>query len=130
MLSVEIEARDDLVGMVRALCAQAARQAGFSEEEVDDVRVAVTELVSNAVEAHQRNHCVEPVRVDISADSEFRVTVSDRGNGFELESVRRADPLDGEGGLGLVIAEALSKELLVEQRPGGGTAVTLLIARR
>ena len=116
------------VGLVRHVAAQAARRAELSEERVDDVKLAVTELVSNAIEAHNRAGETSLVRVEIVIDNPFEVRVLDRGEGLDEDALRRSSMVD-EGGLGLMITQALVDQLRVEPRQGGGSEITVSMAR-
>ena len=55
-----------------------ARRSGVDESLLDEVRLAVGEACSRAVEAHQRHCPAEPVRIEMTDhDQRFVVTVSD-----------------------------------------------------
>lgn len=66
------------VRTARLVATAVARRSGVAEELLDEVRLAVGEACSRAVEAH-REHCPdEPVRVALtSADGRFEVIVTD-----------------------------------------------------
>ena len=127
-LALEVPVEDRFVGLVRHLAAQAARRAELSEERVDDVKVAVTEIVSNAFEAQRRAGSGDPVRVEIAIDSGFEVAVLDRGPGVDPAIVTGAVPGPAEG-LGLIITRSLVDAIDAEARPGGGSRVVLRMAR-
>ena len=128
-LAVEIPVDDRFVGLVRHLAAQAARRAELSEDRVDDVKLAVTELVSNALEAQRRLGVATPVRVEIRIADPFEVRVLDRGDGLELPLRRGSLKSPQQGGLGLMITQALVDGLVVSRRDGGGSAVAVSMSR-
>ncbi|GGM73472.1 anti-sigma regulatory factor [Thermopolyspora flexuosa] len=66
------------VRTARLIATAVARRAGVSEDLLDEVRLAVGEACSRAVEAH-RLHCPdEPIRIELCDDSgRFEVTVID-----------------------------------------------------
>ena len=66
------------VRTARLIATAVARRAGVSEDLLDEVRLAVGEACSRAVEAH-RLHCPdEPIRIELRDDSgRFEVTVTD-----------------------------------------------------
>jgi anti-sigma regulatory factor (Ser/Thr protein kinase) len=75
------------VRTARLVATAVARRSGVDEPLLDEVRLAVGEACSRAVEAH-REHCpAEPVRIELSNDGgRFQVVVTDTvpGNGDSL----------------------------------------------
>ena len=66
------------VRTARLVATAVARRSGVDESLLDEVRLAVGEACSRAVEAHQRHCPGEPVRIEMTAqDQRFVVTVSD-----------------------------------------------------
>lgn len=66
------------VRTARLVATAVARRSGVDESLLDEVRLAVGEACSRAVEAHQRHCPAEPVRIEMTAqDQRFVVTVSD-----------------------------------------------------
>jgi anti-sigma regulatory factor (Ser/Thr protein kinase) len=66
------------VRTARLVATAVARRSGVDEALLDEVRLAVGEACSRAVEAHRRHCPAEPVRIEMtSADERFVVTVSD-----------------------------------------------------
>jgi anti-sigma regulatory factor (Ser/Thr protein kinase) len=72
------------VRTARLIATAVARRAGITESLLDEVRLAVGEACSRAVEAH-RQHCPgEPVRLELSDDDgRFQVVVTDNAPGDE-----------------------------------------------
>jgi serine/threonine-protein kinase RsbW len=66
------------VRTARLVATAVARRSGVDESLLDEVRLAVGEACSRAVEAH-RQHCpAEPVKIEMTEqDERFVVTVSD-----------------------------------------------------
>ena len=66
------------VRTARLVATAVARRSGVDESLLDEVRLAVGEACSRAVEAHRRHCPAEPVRIEMTAqDQRFVVTVSD-----------------------------------------------------
>ncbi|OUC99544.1 ATP-binding protein [Streptosporangium minutum] len=86
------------VRTARLVATAIARRTGVEESLLDEVRLAVGEACSRAVEAH-RLHCpVEPIRIELRDDlGRFEVTVTDSAPSDELEQERELlrfdDPL-------------------------------------
>jgi serine/threonine-protein kinase RsbW len=66
------------VRTARLVATAVARRSGVDESLLDEVRLAVGEACSRAVEAHQRHCPTEPVRIEMTDHGQrFVVTVSD-----------------------------------------------------
>ena len=66
------------VRTARLVATAVARRSGVDESLLDEVRLAVCEACSRAVEAHRRHCPAEPVRIEMTdQDERFVVTVSD-----------------------------------------------------
>jgi serine/threonine-protein kinase RsbW len=66
------------VRTARLVATAVARRSGVDETLLDEVRLAVGEACSRAVEAHRRHCPAEPVRIEMTDSGErFVVTVSD-----------------------------------------------------
>ncbi len=95
-----------------------------------DLAAAVDALLGNAF-AHTPDTAAVDVRVE-RRDDAVAVEVADRGPGLPPGALRRGESSAGSTGLGLDIArrtaEASGGRLLVEDRPGGGARVVMLLA--
>ena len=85
---------------------------------VEDVKLLVSELVTNAVR-HQREHGSIEMTIRVSRDG-VRVEVSDPGTGFAKPKVGEPPP-DALGGRGLLIVERVASRWGVT--PGKPTRV-------
>jgi stage II sporulation protein AB (anti-sigma F factor) len=99
-------------------------------EEVDDVKTAVSEAVTNAViHGYQGKGGIIYLEVEAD-DQEFTITVKDVGIGIPdikqaMEPMYTTDP-DGERtGMGFSFMEAFMDQVEVQSAPGEGTAVTM-----
>jgi anti-sigma regulatory factor (Ser/Thr protein kinase) len=74
------------VRTARLVATAVARRSGVAESLLDEVRLAVGEACSRAVEAHQRHCPGEPIRVSLTDDGEqFQVVVTDAVPGSERD---------------------------------------------
>jgi len=102
------------VRTARLVATAVARRSGIDESLLDEVRLAVGEACSRAVEAH-RKHCPgQPIRVALSDDGErFEVVVTD------------AAPADADGEAPVAAApRGGNGTARGAAGPGGGTAGT------
>jgi anti-sigma regulatory factor (Ser/Thr protein kinase) len=99
MATVELtfSARPVHVRTARLIVTAVARRSGVAESLLDEVRLAVGEACSRAVEAHQRNCPEEPVRLELNdGNHRFEVVVSDNVPGDDATGgVPATAPSDG-----------------------------------
>lgn len=140
---VELAALPAHVRTARIITAAVARRAGLPDARIDELRFAVGEACTRAVDLHARVAPQEAVVIDVSwGDGALRVDVSDRGPrpegdvlaaaGQVLERLELSagplaagDPDPAEPDLGLALLRGLVDDLAVSDRAGGGTTVTL-----
>ena len=134
VLELEIPARPEFVALVRLVVSSvASTRRVLAEERIDDVKLAVSEACTNAIEAHgivqTDAHVV--VRL-IEADDRLEVLIDDHGRGFdpaalpEHPPVTDPDRLNFERGLGIPLIRTLVDELDFETG-NDGTSVKLTI---
>src|ERR1700691_3314474 len=89
------------VRTARLVATAVARRSGVDEALLDEVRLAVGEACSRAVEAHQRHCPAEPVRIEMTDQSErFVVVVSDHAPTAAKASSAPASANGGSAGSG------------------------------
>lgn len=99
-------------------------------EEMEDVKTAVSEAVTNAeIHGYQGNGGI--IDMDVSIDGQV-LTVLVKDTGVGIRDVRRAmepmyttDKTGTRSGMGFSFMEAFMDEVLVESEPGKGTVVTM-----
>ncbi len=80
---------------VERITNEIAREVGFSESNVDDLSIAVTELFNNAVHHGNKNDVNKEVSMGFCCrDDVLLITVADEGSGFRPEKID--DPLAPE----------------------------------
>jgi anti-sigma regulatory factor (Ser/Thr protein kinase) len=111
------------VRTARLVATAIARRTGVSEALLDEVRLAVGEACSRAVEAH-RLHCPgEPVRIELRDDKgRFEVTVEDAAPSDDLKPpmVEAGSVLVAEmPSLGIAVITGLADDVEVYPGPKG-----------
>ncbi len=127
---MEIESLSQNEEFARVVTAVFMSRLNPTLEEIDDVKTAVSEAVTNA-EIHGYQGQTGVIMLEVCVDGqELTVSVSDRGVG--IRDVRRAmEPmyttdLSGErSGMGFSCMEAFMDSVSVESEPGKGTIVTM-----
>lgn len=85
----------------RLVATAVARRSGVDESLLDEVRLAVGEACSRAVEAHQRHCPAEPVRLALSdLAGSFEVEVTDTSALAADGTARVSGPADDSGPTG------------------------------
>ncbi|MFD0684110.1 ATP-binding protein [Actinomadura fibrosa] len=117
------------VRTARLIVTAVARRSGVAETLLDEVRLAVGEACSRAVEAHRRHCPDEPVRLELTgADRRFEVIVSDTVPGDDaaggLPSFEDPEEFEfgmGEGTaeLGLAVIAGLADDVDIAATPKG-----------
>jgi serine/threonine-protein kinase RsbW len=131
------------VRTARLVATAVARRSGVEEALLDEVRLAVGEACSRAVEAHQAHCPAEPVRIELTGgNGRFEVVVVDAATAEEDESsggdaaAPAGWPSPGHGvangaaappgvaalpqhGLGLAVIAGLADDVQFSRTPGG-----------
>lgn len=90
------------VRTARLVATAVARRSGVEEALLDEVRLAVGEACSRAVEAHQAQCPAEPVRIELTgADGRFEVVVTDAAIAASGPAASAAEPAAGWAGHGV-----------------------------
>jgi anti-sigma regulatory factor (Ser/Thr protein kinase) len=132
-VELEIPPRHDHLALVRLVVESTARLGGkIPDRRIDDLRLAVSEGCSNALDAQRAVDCQLPVRVTIElSDEQVAVTLTDHAGGFDPHDVdpipAATDPqrLRHERGLGIPLMRSLMDEV-VFTRTADGTALRLV----
>jgi serine/threonine-protein kinase RsbW len=109
---------------------KAAEQAGFGEDELHQIGMAVRECMVNAVVHGNRYNRNKKVRVKVSvALDQLSISILDQGEGFELQEV--PDPLHDNNllrhsGRGLFLMGAFMDDVSVHKADPVGTEVILV----
>jgi serine/threonine-protein kinase RsbW len=134
LVELQIPPRSDHLALVRLVVEGAVRlSAGLPDGRVDDLRLAVSEACTNALDAQHAAASSAPITIRVELDDdEVAVTITDHAGGFEVDAVEPApaatDPgrLRHEHGLGIPLMRSLVDEVTFTPTPGG-TAVRLVV---
>jgi len=132
-VTLNLPASAEYVDIVRLNLYGIASKMGFSYEEIEDMKVAVSEACNNSVlyPYNQEGGMVE-VLFQVTPDA-LSITVRDEGESFDSvgavgdRSLHDKDLSEVQiGGLGFYLMEALMDEVSVTNQTGKGTEVTLM----
>src|ERR1700731_173080 len=134
VLELEIPARAEFIAIARLVVASlATARRALADDRIDDLKLAVSEACTNAIEAHGAAETVEHVRIRVwEGDERLEVAVEDRGSGFDPEALPPHPPvtdperLNFERGLGIPLIRTLVDR--VEFYPSSkGTSVLMTL---
>jgi len=120
----------DSVDNAEELAVGAAQRAGFDDDDLMKIGMAVRESMVNAVVHGNRYNANKKVRLSVAKNSErFTVRIADEGEGFEFEHL--PDPLAPENimrtsGRGIFLIRSFMDEFQIRRLDPGGTEVTLV----
>ena len=118
------------VGITRLLISSVGAQLDLSLNDIEELKVAVSEAVSNAIihgYKNNPNHIVY-LNLDITGDT-LKIVVKDEGRGMSNveQAMQPAFSTDPERmGLGFVFMQSFMDELQVESALEEGTTVTMM----
>ncbi|WP_044482231.1 anti-sigma B factor RsbW [Paenibacillus antibioticophila] len=127
---ISLPAHAEYVDIVRLNLYGVASKMGFSYEEIEDMKVAVSEACNNSVlYAYKDRAGMMEVVFEVQNDA-LSITVKDEGESFESWGERSAlhdkDLSDAQiGGLGFYLMQALMDDVSVVNEAGKGTKVVM-----
>jgi anti-sigma regulatory factor (Ser/Thr protein kinase) len=117
LVRLDIPALPAFVGVARSVVTTVATSVeGIGDDRLDDLRLAVSEACTNAVDGREAGDHRVVLRCMLS-DDHLDVRIEDVTDGFSAEAI-------AERGWGLQLITALVDDVSFS-RDGGGTAVTL-----
>lgn len=131
-MRLEIESLSKNEEFARVVVAVFMSRLDPTLEEIDDVKTAVSEAVTNAVIHGYKN---EKGKIVVEADIErenslLTVIIADEGTGIRdikqaMEPMYTSDASGERSGMGFSFMEAFMDEVEVESEPGKGTIVKM-----
>ncbi|CEA03839.1 Serine-protein kinase RsbW [Metalysinibacillus saudimassiliensis] len=137
-VEMKFPAKSQYVSVVRLAVSSLASRIGFSYDDIEDLKIAISEAVTNVVH-HAYEGAGEMVIGCALYDDKIELMISDYGSSFEYEKVKATvGPYHNEqsienlreGGLGLYLMDALMDEVLLANNDSGVTVfMTKYVAR-
>lgn len=133
-ISLKIPANANYIDLVRICLYGIASKQGYSYEDIEDMKVAVSEACNNAVlyGVNSNQSCDIEINFLPTAES-LQITIKNVGPAFEhMNALQNAAPAEANqiselqvGGLGIYLMQALMDEVHVD-REDQSTIVTLI----
>ena len=129
-ISVDFPSRSANEGFARTVAACFAAQLDPTLEEVNDIKTAVSEAVTNAiVHAYPDSIGKISMKLRLYEDNSVEIVVRDWGVGIaDVEQARQPMYTTGgeeRAGMGFTIMESFMDKLRLRSTPGKGTTVTM-----
>ncbi len=129
-VKIQLESRSVNEGYARAAVSAFVCQLDPTLEELNDIKTAVSEAVTNCiVHAYKNQVGIIYISIKLFENSTVQISVRDRGCG--IEDVKKAmEPLytsagEDRAGLGFSVMESFCDGVKVRSKKGVGTTVTL-----
>ncbi|SEO50226.1 anti-sigma B factor RsbW [Paenibacillus sp. OV219] len=147
LITLKVPAAAEYIDLVRLTLYGLAAKIGFSYEEIEDMKVAVSEACNNAVlhaygdmrsRAVLTGASVPQIEVRfVKKYDALSIIVKDEGSSFDAAAAAKlAQPVDGQtidelqaGGLGLYLMQALMDDVIVSSEMGTEVVLTKRLLR-
>ena len=122
-IKMEISANPDFVSIIRLTTSGIANKIGFSIDDIEDMKVAVSEACTNAIKySDDKSVSITYTILENGLDIEIK----DNGKGYDVESIATPDLTQPkENGLGLFIIQTLMDDVKIESKDNQGTIIKM-----
>jgi serine/threonine-protein kinase RsbW len=127
-IEVKMPAKPEYVGVIRLTLSGIASRMGYGYEEIEDLKIAVSEACTNAAQhAYKHNDGGEMIIGFGVYENKLEIMIADNGKSFNFEQTKdklgpytASSSIDqlSEGGLGLYLMETLMDEVHVFNNSG------------
>ena len=129
-VTLQFPSRSANEGFARSAAACFAAQMDPTLNELEDIKTAVSEAVTNAiVHAYPEDIGQVQMKLRICAENVLEITVRDHGRGIpDVEKARQPMFTTGgeeRSGMGFTIMDSFMDRLTVRSQPGRGTTVVM-----
>ncbi len=123
-----IESKLDAIAEARQWLAKLAGQAGFTPQEVSDLKLVLTEACSNIVRHAYGGEAGHEIILSLSIyEDELALTIRDFGHKIDLSRYKGPDlDVPHEGGYGIYIVETLMDSVKYDTSPQTGTILSMV----
>lgn len=122
-IKMEISADPNFVSIIRLTTSGLANKIGFPIDDIEDIKVAVSEACTNAIK-HSND---EKVTITFNVlENGLEIEIKDNGKGYDIDSIPKPDLTQPrENGLGLFIIQTLMDDVKVESKDNQGTIIKM-----
>lgn len=127
MISLTLPNSAEFVSVARLTLSGIANRMGFNFDEIEDLKVAMSEACTNALKHGSDINTSKYIVNYIMYANQLEIDVCDEGSGFDINMVSDPDlenPKDN--GLGLYIIKTLMDEVEVVSKENNGTIIRMI----
>lgn len=127
-IEMTIPSKAEYIGVIRLSISGIANRMGFSYEGIEDLKVAVSEAITNTVMHAYKKENDEEITLGFGIyEDRLEVMVADRGVSFNLNEVREqigpfkdTESIENlrEGGFGLFLIDTLMDKVEIQDNQG------------
>lgn len=132
-IELNIPCLSEFVGIVRLAVSGIATRMNFSIEEIEDIKIAVSEACTNSVQyAYESDLASKRIFITCNIyDNKLEIIIKDEGKGFDVASIEGRKTMeiipDKLGlGLGITFIKSLMDEAYIDSIIGKGTTVRMI----
>ena len=122
-IKMEIASNPQYVRVIRLTTSGIANKIGFCLEDIEDIKVAVSEACTNAIKHSLDNKFSVEYTI---FENGLTITIIDSGKGYDVDSIdvpNLEEPK--ESGLGLFIIQSLMDEVEIKSNINYGTVIKM-----
>lgn len=128
-MQLDIESKPENIALCRLAVASFASLVDLTISDLEELKVVVSELVSNAI-IHGYKNCPGIIKIKAAyCEEKFFLEIIDTGCGM-ADVVQAKEPsfttIEGRMGLGLSFVESFMDQVDIESFPGHGTIVKMI----
>ena len=125
VVDLRIPCKAEWVALARLSVAAVASRLNFSIDEIEDIKLAVAEACTNAIQHAHGSPYIE-IKCE-AAGGGLRLSVRDYGRGTHPEHIRSRELNDERaGGLGVFLIRSLMDEVDYDVHPDRGTLLVMV----
>lgn len=122
-IKMEISANPDFVSVIRLTTSGIANKIGFSIDDIEDMKVAVSEACTNAIKHSSDDRFYITFNI---LDDGLNIEIKDNGVGCNIDLLGKPDLENPkENGLGIFIIQTLMDEVSIESSDNKGTIIKM-----
>ena len=122
-IKMEISANPEYVGIIRLTTSGIANKIGFSIDDIEDMKVAVSEACTNAIKHSSDDRFYITFNI---LDDGLNIEIKDNGVGCNIDLLGKPDLENPkENGLGIFIIQTLMDEVSIESSDKKGTIIKM-----
>ncbi len=123
---LRILSRSENIGLARLTAAGFASQLDFSLTQLEEIKMAISEAVTNSI-VHGYGEEEGEIKIVMAIENEcLTIDVTDSGSGISTEEGDREEKM-GTDGLGLIFIRNFMDRVTIESKAGQGTTIRMVV---